>query len=329
MELNIEQIRSLALGAAYIEQREEGVCFHRFNREEEPVYEQSPFYSKVFATAGIRLEFETDATALDMTVNAYAITSRSYFRVDILKDGQMLGGIQNYDSMENGTYPAGSYPVGIYSGSFSLGDGVKKVTVQLPWSVPCAVQSLVLPEATFVKPLKRDKKALIYGDSITQGYDSLNPSSAYAVRLCDWLGAEGVNKAVGGEVYCPELAEVSCGFQPDYVLVAYGCNDWHRLTQPEMEDRCQRFWSAVCRQYPDARKIALTPVWIKLGEQSQFGPFEEVENTIRRVTAQFPDITVIRGWELIPHDPALYGDGRIHPNDKGFDRYYENLIRQL
>ena len=330
MELNFEQLRSVALGAVYAEAQEEGVCFHRFRPEEERLYEQSGLYPKVFAPAGIRLEFETDANGLEMTVNAYRITSRSYFRVDILKDGQMLGGIRNYpDTMENGSYPGGTYPLGIYSGSFSLGEGRKKVTVQLPWSVPCAVSRFALPGATFVTPLKREKTALIYGDSITQGYDALRPSDAYAVRLCDYWNAEGFNKAIGGECYCPDLASVPCGFQPDHVLGAYGVNDWHRLTQPVFEDRCRRFWRALCANYPAAKKYALTPIWFQPTREVEFGPFEEVENTIRRVLAEFPEVTLIYGWDLVPHDPTLYGDGRLHPNAKGFDAYYSNLLKEL
>lgn len=330
MELTFEQLRSVALGAVYTEQREEGVCFHRFSPEEERLYENSSLYPKLFAPAGIRLEFETDAVNLEMTVNAYLLTSRSYFRVDVLKDGQMLGGIRNYpDTVENGSYPAGTYPLGIYSGSFSLGTGVKKVTVQLPWSVPCAIQKFSLPGATYIKPLLRDRRALLYGDSITQGYDTLCPSNAYSVRLCDALGMEGINKAIGGEVYCPNLAAVPCGFRPDLILGAYGVNDWHQLTQPDFEDRCCRFWDALCRQYPTTRKIALTPIWFIPTREVKFGPFEGIEATIRKVLARFPEVELIHGWDLVPHDPSYFGDGRLHPNEKGFDFYFRNLLSRL
>ena len=31
------------------------------------------------------------------------------------------------------------------------------------------------------------------------------------------------------------------------------------------------------------------------------------------------------GFELIDHEPHLFGDGRLHPNDEGFGQYFENL----
>lgn len=330
MELNFEQIRSVTLGAVYLEQVDGGIRFHRFGEVEEALYTKSGLYPKLFAPAGIRLEFETDATALEMTVNAYEITSRSYFRVDVLNNGQLLGGIQNFpEDMKNGQYPAGKYPLGVYSGSFPLGAGVKTVTVQLPWSIPCAVERLVLADATYIKPLPREKKALLYGDSITQGYDTLCPSQSYAVRLCDRLGLEGINKAIGGECYCPNLASVPCGFEPELILGAYGVNDWHRLTQPDFEDRCCRFWQALCRQYPEAKKFALTPIWFIPTREVKFGPFENVEKTIRKVVGEFPEVILIHGWDFVPHDPDYYGDGRLHPNAKGFDEYYRNLTNAL
>ena len=334
MQLTYEQISSVTLGAVSLEQTDGGIRFHRFSKAEEDQYiPRAGLHVKLFAPAGIRLEFETDATALDMSVNALTATSRSYFRVDILKNDEILGGIQNFpEEMKNGEYPAGKYPLGVYSGSFSLGEGRKKVTVQLPWSVPCAVEKLELADATYIKPLPREKKALLYGDSITQGYDTLCPSQSYAVRLCDRLGMEGINKAIGGERYCPDLAAVPCGFQPDLILGAYGVNDWHQMLQPEFEDRCCRFWQALCSQYPNTKKFALTPIWFKPTREVAFGPYAEfdtIEKTICKVMKEFPEVTVLRGWDFVPHDPEYFGDGRLHPNDKGFDAYYQNLLKAL
>lgn len=331
MLLRFSQIKEMTQGAVRIVQEDTGIRFYRFTQEEEALYEpRDGLYAKTFAPAGIRLEFETDATSLALEVNAYMVTSRSYFRVDVLKDGVMLGGIQNYPAdVQNGTYPGEKYPLGVYSGTFSLGEGTKRVTVQLPWSVPCELRKLELTGATYAKPLPRKRKFLIYGDSITQGYDTLFPSLAYAVRLCDHLEAEGFNKAIGGEVYCPALAEAPSGVEPDVIFCAYGVNDWHQLTQPEFEDRCRRFWSAICAKYPGAEKYALTPIWFLPAGETAFGSFENVEKTIRSVLEEFPEVKVLRGWDFVPHDPECYGDGRLHPNAEGFAEYCKNLLKAL
>ena len=89
MQLTYEQLRSVTLGAVSTEPVDGGIRFHRFRKEEEDLYIPRPgLYTKAFAPAGIRLEFETDATALEMTVNALTATSRRYLRVDILKNDE-------------------------------------------------------------------------------------------------------------------------------------------------------------------------------------------------------------------------------------------------
>ena len=154
------------------------------------------------------------------------------------------------------------------------------------------------------------------------------PQLCLCVIEVGW-GAEGINKAIGGECFCPDLAAVHCGFQPDYILGAYGVNDWHQATQPVLEARCRGFWKGICANYPGVKKYALLPIWFIPTRETEFGPFEGVEATIRQVLQDFPEVEIVCGWDLVPHDAARFGDGRLHPNDFGFDAYYENLIKVL
>ena len=41
------------------------------------------------------------------------------------------------------------------------------------------------------------------------------------------------------------------------------------------------------------------------------------------------NITVIEGIDLVPHDTSLFSDKFLHPNDKGFDYYVNNLYKKL
>lgn len=60
-------------------------------------------------------------------------------------------------------------------------------------------------------------------------------------RLADALGAEEVNKAIGGECFFPELAATKEDFQPEYITVAYGTNDWSRKLAEEFQTNCRAF----------------------------------------------------------------------------------------
>ena len=70
------------------------------------------------------------------------------------------------------------------------------------------------------------KRILCFGDSISQGYDALYPSNQYTPQLAKLLDAEEYNKAIGGEIFRPELALARDDFEPEYITVAYGTNDW-------------------------------------------------------------------------------------------------------
>jgi hypothetical protein len=59
------------------------------------------------------------------------------------------------------------------------------------------------------------------------------------------------------------------------------------------------------------------------------GAFSNVEKHIRAVGADYPNVTVISGFDLVPHEPRYFGDWCLHPNDAGFDHYFNNLWPQI
>ena len=172
---------------------------------------------------------------------------------------------------------------------------------------------------------------LMYGDSITQGYDASLTSRSYASRLTALLNADSINRGIGGERFFPALAELSENISPDIVTVAYGTNDWSKTESYEVfEQKCADFYGALSRLYPEAKIFAITPIWRKDGERiTAVGTFDFVPKTIQRVTASLPNVTVLEGYGFVPHDPAFFYDLRLHPNDEGFAHYAENLYAQI
>jgi len=158
--------------------------------------------------------------------------------------------------------------------------------------------------------------------------DTVFASNSYAVRFADALDAQLFNKGIGGEVFFPELAAVKSHCAPDLITVAYGTNDWGTAEQEDFKKRCEAFFASLTEKYPTVPIVAITPIWRKnYLEQRKFGDFFDVEKNIRQICAQYPNIKVISGWEFIPHDDSYYADRRVHPNDRGFDWYAENLIK--
>lgn len=333
--LTLAEIRTAARGAAYVCENEKGVCFHRFTEEEEGYYcyRLAEFYSKAHATSGIKLAFRTNSRLLSLSVHADSMGSqRTYFSLDLLVNEKPVGFLDNYGGKPlSPTYHEDAFPLGDFAADFDLGEGEKAVTLHLPWSVVLTLRSLSLDDGASFTPLPRPEKRFIaYGDSIIHGYDATRPHLRQMNRLACALDAEEYNKAIGGEVFCPGLAECACELAPDFITVAYGTNDWGKTDFATFSENCPAFYAALAARHPHTPIFALTPIPRGgIMENENFGHFDQVAETVRAVAARHENITVIDGAELMPYDKALYSDGYLHPNDTGFAVYADNLIRKI
>lgn len=333
MKLDFDQICSICLGAVRIKEMEDGVHLYRFTEEQEEIYRQTntDFYNKSFAAAGMKLYFETNSCCLFMRVNVTLASSREYFSIDVKVNGKPVGYLDNYSDIDLSLdYTKIKLPQGEFTKMFRLGEGIKKVCIYLPWSVAVEIRELSLGENAFIKPIKPAKKLLVFGDSITQGYDALRPSRRYAARLAEAFDAEEINKGIGGERFFPALAESRDDFEPDYITVAYGTNDWNSTKEEDFKKRCYAFYAALSKNYPKSKIFAITPIWRKdCVETKAFGEFSRVAEDIENIVISFENIKCIHGFEFVPQDENYFADLRLHPNDSGFDHYFLNLYEQV
>ena len=322
MILNLTQIQSITKGAVRIEEIDGAVQFHRFNREQEELYRQTnaDFYKKSFATSGVRLEFITDSPTLSMEVRVSASSSRKFFSHDITVNGTLISA---FGSQASAT--------GTYAHTCALGDGTKTVCIYFPWSVCSLLTKLELADGSTLTPVAKSRRMLIYGDSITQGYDATLTSQAYATRLTDLLDAEAINRGIGGERFFPALAEASGELSPDVITVAYGTNDWSKSDSYEtFATACADFYGTLSRLYPTAKIFAITPIWRKDGDRiTNVGEFSITAKTIKEVAATLSNVVAIDGYDFVPHDSAYFYDLRLHPNDEGFAHYVEHLYAEI
>ena len=338
MKLTFEQIRSVTTGAVSVEQEEDGLHFFRFNQEQRACDKETcrqtqvtAFKKKLLATAGIKLSFRTDSRTLRVHADMSFATGRTYYALDVVVDGVLAGGADNYARIElNRNYAEQNFGDGEDTVELELGGGEHEVCIHLPWGARTVLKELELEDGASLVPVTPSKKLLTFGDSITQGYDALRPSHRYVARLARALDAQEYNKAIGGAVTFPELARVREDFDPDYVVVAYGTNDWRFITQEDFCGRYSRLLDAIGECYPAAQVFLITPIWRKdTDTESQWERFELVEQCIRDAAARLSNATVICGFDLVPHDEGYYADLRLHPNDAGFDCYFEHLWPEI
>ncbi len=333
MKLSLEDIRAVTLGAQRIEETEKGLCFFRFNKAQEEMYKtySAEFYGKSFSTAGIRMKFKTNSQSLKIGAKAYPKTTRYYFAFDIRVNGEFIGSVDNYSDIEVPEYFATlKAPLGEFSQEVSLGEGEKEVEIIFPWSVSLENVEFFIDDESFVTPVKPEKKLLTIGDSITHGYDALHPMNRYASKIADYLGAEELCLAIGGEFFNPLLSQIKMEYNPDYITVAYGTNDFAKKDRAFFEKNCPAFFEGLVKNFPKTPIFAITPIWRKDNEPREiFGEFKDAEEIILKTVEHYPNVTAIRGIDFVPHEEKYFGDARLHPNDKGFSLYADALIKEI
>lgn len=333
MKLSFDNIKDITTGAVSYKEENGMLVLKRFTDEQEELYRitNEDFYTKTFSTAGIKFHFKTDSKKLFLKFKTERSSTRKYFSTDVLVNGKFIGCVDNFSDMElPQNYTKLEFPMGEFSKEFDLGEGEKTVCVHLPWSVKTLIKEVAVDDNSFVEGIKPTKKLLAFGDSITHGYDALHPSGRYIANLANMLDAEEFNKAIGGEVFFPELAKIKDSFDPDYITVAYGSNDWNRTDEETFKINCKAFYKNLSENYPNSKIFAITPIWRKdCKEQRVFGEFKKVEEDIIDAVSDIDNISVISGFDFVPQDEKYFADLRLHPNDKGFEFYIENLYNKI
>lgn len=323
MKLTYEQIKSAAFGVVATEEKQDGIHFYRFRPDQEAHYKENrpDFQLKTFATAGVRLSFTTDSPFLEVEYLVESSgSSRKFAYFDVLEDGVLVG-----------HFGVEEKPSALLNEKIALSSKEKKVELYFPWSACVVLKSVGLSEGASFAPYKRGKTMLSYGDSITHGYDAIYPSQAYATKLASLLDADSINRGIGGEIFRPGLLAEKDGFEPDYITVAYGTNDWACRTMESFSENCRRFYAILSEQYPKSKIYAITPIWRKDGEQEKpIGvPHRAMESIIEELVADLPNVRVIGGYPLTPHLSEFFSDLFLHPNDMGFLHYAQNLYEAI
>jgi len=323
MRLSFDQIREITVGAARVTRRGEDICFYRFTEGQESAYRlASPedFYFKTFATAGIRLCFQTDSPYVRLRYRMVKASSRTFGWFDVYESGVFVAHFGGDTAC----------PIEAEE-TITLAQKDKVVEIYFPWSAAGMIREMEVADGAYVKPVRKMRTMLAYGDSITQGYDAVYPSLSYVSRLSDMLEAACINKGIGGEKFFPELLEDAEVCAPDLITVAYGTNDWSKRDSRTYEENCREFLRKLTQRYPDTKIFVITPIWrADHDKQTPFGaPLSQAVRLIDRICGEFPGIQVIHAGTFTPHLGEFYSDNYLHPNDLGFGFYAQNLYKAM
>lgn len=313
MKLTLDQIRSVTVGALVIDEREDGIHFHKCTEKQETAWYaiREILGFRAETTTGIRLDFVTDSPTFSFTVKEGA-----KFEVHI--DSVLCHAFTAPDFETEKTKTA------------SLGGGEHRVTLIFPSHSIGVLQSAELADGASLSPCSYDRKILFYGDSITQGHDSTWDSLSFAYGITRLYNAESVIQGIGGAIFHETTFDPAIDFDPDMVLVAYGTNDWSNFaTLEELRQHTCLFLDGVAERFAGKKLFGLSPLW--RGDADQTRPMGSFEECCRVVKEEIKahGLILIEGETLTPHVAGFYSDGYLHPNAAGFSLYTQNLYMQL
>lgn len=305
----------------YIEEGELIMC--RFSQRQIDYFAQINNYieksKKSKASAGIHIDFYTDATELKIEFECSIASSQAPCFVDLYVDGVMkehFGYSEETDRKIEKTV--------------NFNQGLKRITLWLPCLFQARIKDFSLNSDLF-KPAEKDVKILFVGDSITQGYTSEFPSLTYTNIVTRELNAECVNQGIGGAVFDEMDLDENLPFSPDIVVIAYGTNDWAHGNERDLESNATAYIEKICRVYKNAKKYAVTPIWrgmLEKKDRNAVMSFEEMHILLEDIYKNF-DIKVIDGMKLVPHREEFFMSDVLHPNELGFLHYGNNLLKEI
>ncbi len=312
MRISDETLQSLTIGQIRMVKTGDGcVSFRRFSEAQEARISVN-FGKRPAASSGMFIELEGDVKRIAFDYRVEMVSSRPFFGFSVLENGVKTGGFVHRAGFEEASF---SYEP----------EGPGRLTVFLPNFHVTSFRNVEI-EGTF-RPVSRTRKLFIAGDSITMGFDAEHPERCFSNRLTEAMFASPLNQAIGGDEFRESNLDDLPAFDPDVAVINYGTNDWAR--ERDVRVTADAYLKRLAECFPAARRFVVLPVW-----RTSEGTIKEKTGwTIRDVREIIAEAalrygcTVIPGIDLIPHDPALFSDGKVHPNDAGFDCYSENLIR--
>ena len=321
MKLSFEQLKSIARGVDRLEEVDGGIQFFRMTAAQKQYYlgyNNIEKANKTDSTACVRLAFYTDSQNVKFSVKFTEGSSRAYAYFDIYENGAMIshGGHEKENEAQL---------------EAKLLEGESLVEIYFPWSKGVIMTSFELDDGASIKPYARSKKLVAYGDSITHGYDAIYPSLSYVNRLGNLLDADVHNRAIGGDVFSPELAKRDNIENADFVTIAYGTNDWSMCTLEKFEANARGFFEIIHNRFPSSRVVVIAPIWRGDSERetAMARPISDVYKLFCEYTKDYDHFTVVNGWNFLPHLPEFFADKILHPNDQGFGPYAENLYKAI
>jgi len=310
MRLSNEQLKSIYFGALRFEETGDGwLQAFQYTQSQMDYFKRTSdfWYERCSSSNAKTFELTTSATKIsfgykiiwkgtDDTVELYAdgLAEKIYYVKDMNEEGRL---------------------------SFELKEGEKQIIIYLPADAALLVRDFEI-NADYA-PAKKGERVLWIGDSITQGFGTFRSSHIYVSVANRILNYDIVNQGIGGYIYDKNTMVPMEGYMPDKIIISMGTNQFGAETMDDVED----YYKCLKEVYGDTPVLCISPIW--RGDHPEgFETLERFCENVRRIAAQYPNITVVDGFRMVPHLGEYFID-RLHPNSLGAELYGRNLVEVI
>ena len=206
----------------------------------------------------------------------------------------------------------------------------RRVRVWLPCLVSCAVRDISC-DGGYLEAVPERDVLLVLGDSISQGFASDQPADAWPALLARETGMELLNQGIGGQVFQPGTLWGLEALDPAAIVVEFGENyRYERCAASAVGRDVRAYLSEVALAWPD------TPTWV-LGvppHTEDVYPtharscFAEVDGLIADAAARHDSMTLVDASALLDEGrlAELLADGSDHPGTRGQEMFARRLL---
>lgn len=321
--VDFDTLKSAVKGALRIYESERELVLRRFTKKQEEHFDKTLNYvnkpQKAKASTSMVIDFLSTTERVELSAVCLVATTRKPCYFDVYCNGELVCH-KGYNGLKNKQVKFCA----------KLPKGEKRVTIYLPNLFEVHVQELKIDENAELAPYKNSRRFLFLGDSITQGYVAKYPSKTYVNGVSKAFDAQVLNLAIGGAYFLADDLdeELSC-YNPDTVFIAYGTNDWAHGY--DVENTATEYFIKLKSIFRTSNFVYISPIWrgdVKRKKSAKI-PFERLGDLIEEVCKKVGDIKVVRGDNLVGKARKNFIKDILHPNDKGFIEYTNNLLYAL
>lgn len=312
MKLSASTLKKLVKGACHFSVNRGYLASYHFTPEQMEYLKKTDdfWYTRSTFSAGVRIEFCTEATEISFEYRIKDFSSPDN-TVDVYCDGVAVAVYHPEEGRGKVT--------------FVLPEGEKEVAVYLPTDCHFEIKNFTV-NGRYKATRGRKTKVLLIGDSISQGYGAGMAGATYVNALQRMVKYEIMNQGIGGFRFNAGIVTKIEGYDPEKIMVVLGTNG-HDNPGLDYETEVVRFFEALHTLYGDRPVLAITPLW-RCDQWYNSGRMEWCISIIRRECAKYPNVTVMNGFDAIPHIAECFIDD-LHPNAYGSYLYAESIARHI